>query len=221
MDEFAVRRGRTYATVLVDMHTRRPVDVLVDRTAHTFAARLREHPEVRVVCQDRTGSFRDGAHAGAPQARQVADARHLLHNLAEAVERVVGRHRADRREPLTVQAGQDDVRPTTQGALDVHGRQRPLVARTRELHQQIHAGFFTLWAGSGHTERRGSRRLLGGIPQVARGGACAAAMFCDHGPSPTVDAVSSPAIEPVSVPRGRTVSSAAASRRAKGWGKIA
>ncbi|MGW1536687.1 ISL3 family transposase [Streptomyces aureus] len=138
VDEFAVRRGRTYATLLVDMDTHRPVDVLTDRTARTFAAWLREHPEVRVVCRDRAGSFRDGAQAGAPQARQVADAWHLLHNLAEAVERIVGRHRADLREPLTVQAGQNDVRPTTLGELDVHGRQRPLVARTRERHQQIH-----------------------------------------------------------------------------------
>ncbi|MFI2206057.1 transposase [Streptomyces sp. NPDC020192] len=87
VDEFAVRRGRTYATILVDMNTHRPADVLTDRTAHTFAAWLREHPEVRVARRDRTASFRDGAHAGAPQARQVADAWHLLHNLAEAVER--------------------------------------------------------------------------------------------------------------------------------------
>ena len=34
-DEFAVRRGRRYATILVDMTTHRPVDVLTDRTAET------------------------------------------------------------------------------------------------------------------------------------------------------------------------------------------
>ncbi|MFE5143528.1 hypothetical protein ACFRDV_38785 [Streptomyces fagopyri] len=74
----------------------------------------------------------------------MANAWHLLHNLAEAVERVAGRHRADLREPLTVRANQDDIRPpagvgpTSIGELDVHGRQRPLVARPRERHQQIH-----------------------------------------------------------------------------------
>ncbi|QNP68866.1 transposase [Streptomyces roseirectus] len=127
VDEFAVRRGRTYATILVDMSTHRPVDVLADRAARTFAARLREHPEVRTVCRDRAGSFRDGAHAGAPQARQVADAWHLPHNLAEAVERVVGRHRTDLHEPLTVRTG---------------ARQRPLrfPGRTRRARTAPAAG---------------------------------------------------------------------------------
>ncbi len=141
VDEFAVRRGRKYATILVDMATHRPIDVLADRTANTFAAWLRKHPEVRIICRDRAGSYRDGACAGAPQARQVADAWHLLHNLAQAVERIVGRHRANLREPFMLRDNQDDDPSPAASALaelDIHGRPRPLVARTRERHQQIH-----------------------------------------------------------------------------------
>jgi hypothetical protein len=68
----------------------------------------------------------------------VADIWHLLHNLAEAVERIVGRHRADLREPLD-QPEASAGRPATEtGELDLHGRPRPLVARTRERYQQIH-----------------------------------------------------------------------------------
>ncbi|WPB95918.1 transposase [Streptomyces malaysiensis] len=88
--------------ILINMTIHRPVDVHADRTAETFATWLRGHPEVRVICRDRAGPFRDGASSEAPQARQVADIWHLLHNLAEAVERIVGRCRAELREPLVV-----------------------------------------------------------------------------------------------------------------------
>ncbi|MGW7089099.1 ISL3 family transposase [Streptomyces sp. NPDC054871] len=138
VDEFALRRRWKYATILIDMSTHRPVDVLADRTAETFAAWLRQHPEVQMICRDRAGSLRDGASAGAPQAQQVADIWHVLHNLAETVERIVGRHRADLREPLPPSADAAPAGGTTTSELDIHGRPRPLVLRTRERYQQIH-----------------------------------------------------------------------------------
>lgn len=163
VDEFAVRRGRNYATILIDMATHRPVDVLADRAAATFASWLRNHPEIRIICRDRAGSFRDGAQAGAPQAIQVADAWHLLNNLAQAVERVIGRNRADLRQPLTVHDDRTDDGPpddgSDRGELDIHGRPRPLVARTRERHQQIHE----------RIERGDSLRAIARDLQLSRG----------------------------------------------------
>ncbi|MFJ8827600.1 ISL3 family transposase [Streptomyces sp. NPDC102467] len=138
VDEFALRRRRKYATILIDMATHRPVDVLADRTAATFASWLRQYPEIQMICRDRAGSFRDGACAGAPRAQQVADIWHVLHNLAEAVERIVGRHRAELREPLPISAGAAPAGETSATEVDIHGRPRPLVARTRERYQQIH-----------------------------------------------------------------------------------
>jgi len=94
VDDWARLKGRRYGTVLVDLERRQVVDLLLDRTADSFATWLREHPGVEIISRDRGGIYADGGRKGAPNAVQVADRFHLLVNIGEAVERVLSRKHA-------------------------------------------------------------------------------------------------------------------------------
>jgi transposase len=89
VDEWAYRKRLDFKTILVDLSTNQPLDMLPDASATTFASWLQEHPGVAVIARDRAGSFAEGARQGAPDAIQVADRFHLMQNLRSAVEEIL------------------------------------------------------------------------------------------------------------------------------------
>ncbi|MFF4429752.1 ISL3 family transposase [Streptomyces sp. NPDC001513] len=155
VDEYATRKGRHYGTVLVDVETRRPIDLLPDREASSLAAWLAERPGVEVVCRDRAPFFAEGATAGAPQAIQVADRWHLWHNLSEAAERSVAQHRHCLRALVPEAAGLGPE-PASEGmpSSSPWPMGHRFAERTRAKHATIHA-----LLDAGHSKRSVARQL--------------------------------------------------------------
>ncbi|MEU6397175.1 ISL3 family transposase [Streptomyces cinnamoneus] len=162
VDDFAIRRGQTYSTVLTSVEDHRVVDVLPTREAGPLAAWLIRHPGVEIICRDRAGAYAEGARRGAPDALQVADRFHLWQGLGRAVETCVAAHRDCLRTPspssmlpeATLGSGlpQDDAEP---------------VGRRADRKKAAHALVHELLA-QGHSRRAIARHLGWGLNTVLR-----------------------------------------------------
>jgi transposase len=78
IDDFALRRADSYGTILINLETRRPLDLLPDRTAEAVKPWLSSHPEIQVVSRDRASAKALAVSQVLPHATQVADRYHLV-----------------------------------------------------------------------------------------------------------------------------------------------
>jgi transposase len=126
VDDFALRRGRRYATLMIDAESRLPVDAWNTREADPTAAWLRAHPGIEVVCRDGSAAYRGAITAGAPRAVQVSDRFHLWQNLGRKIYEVVTAHR-----DCLPEADDETTAPRIPGGL--------MAERTRSTHATVHA----------------------------------------------------------------------------------
>ncbi|GCD32356.1 transposase [Streptomyces chrestomyceticus JCM 4735] len=161
VDDFAIRRGQHYGTVIIDCETGQPLDLLPGRDATTLAAWLLAHPGSEAICRDRAGSYADGARTGAPHAVQIADPFQLLQNLGTAVERCVRRHNACLKPPDADANGIGNI--SFAEPENTTKEMSPIEARQRERHAIVHS-----LLAQGHGIRQIARELHMGGNTVRR-----------------------------------------------------
>jgi len=86
VDDFGFRKGNASGTILVDLERHEIVDLLQGHSTELIEQWLRQRPGVEVASRDRSHVCREGISKGAPEAMQVADRWHLLHNLFQVLE---------------------------------------------------------------------------------------------------------------------------------------
>src|SRR5262245_8597779 len=91
VDDFALRRGCEYGTLLVDLEKHQAIDLLQGHEAAPLIEWLRQHPTVTTISRDRAPAYQEGSTIGAPQAEQIADRWHVIKNLTSAFEEVLHR----------------------------------------------------------------------------------------------------------------------------------
>src|SRR5205807_3576097 len=76
IDDWSWKRGLRYGTLICDLESGRPIDVLSDRSVEIVSAWFENHPSVEVVSRDRSSEYATAIKKGAPQALQVVDLWH-------------------------------------------------------------------------------------------------------------------------------------------------
>jgi transposase len=120
IDDFALRKGQTYGTILVDLERGRVIDLFDGRDGLPVTVWLKAHPGIEVITRDRATVYANASSDGAPQALQVADRWHLIGNIRELIERLFEQHATSLDAALEP--------PTTTAALCLEAPPNPGVA---------------------------------------------------------------------------------------------
>jgi transposase len=162
IDDFSWRRGRTFGTILVDLARHRVLDLLPTATAEAAQTWLAAHPQLHVVSRDRAGVYAEGARLGAPHAQQVADRWHLCKNMGDALETLLGRHRAVLRMLTQRHAQAPPDEPPPAGGGQAHQTSPPPASTASVSRRQARQDQFDAvkrLAGQGWSHRRSAHHL--------------------------------------------------------------
>jgi len=83
IDDFALKRRHRYGTIMIDIDSRRIVDMLESRETDDVAKWLSTYPNIEVVSRDGSPQYAAAIRQAHPNAIQVSDRFHIIKNLTD------------------------------------------------------------------------------------------------------------------------------------------
>ncbi|QVK19585.1 ISL3 family transposase [Mycoplasmatota bacterium] len=106
IDDFAIKKRKSYGTIMVDIETKCIIDLLESRDSMKVTEWLTTFPNIKLVSRDGSTTYRSAIADAHPKATQVSDRFHLVKNLVKSISKYMKRIITGRIEiPLISQDG--------------------------------------------------------------------------------------------------------------------
>ena len=136
IDDWAIKRGQKYCTLICDLVTGKPIDVLPDRSYEVISEWLREHPEIKFISMDRSITYSGAVKRELPGARIVADRFHLVYNLGQTLMKYLQREFTNGIE-IHLELRKEESKITEKPLSKKEKRQLELYEKKWELIQEV------------------------------------------------------------------------------------
>lgn len=91
IDDFALKKGNRYGTIICNLDTKKIIDVLPSRKKEDLSKWLQQYPNIKLVSRDGSLSYAAAIAESIPKAMQVSDKFHLIKNLLDATSSYIKR----------------------------------------------------------------------------------------------------------------------------------
>ena len=89
IDDFALKKGHHYGTIIVDKENHKPVAILKGRDGTTLSNWLKENRHIKTVTRDRASAYAKVIEQELPGTMQIADQFHIHQNLLDAIKKAL------------------------------------------------------------------------------------------------------------------------------------
>lgn len=85
LDDFALKRGHVYGTVIVNQDTHEIIELVASRDAEVITEVLSHYHNIETITRDRGKAYISAINRAAPKADAIADKFHLIESISEEV----------------------------------------------------------------------------------------------------------------------------------------